>query len=391
MFDQVINRQGTYCTQWDYIQDRFGKADLLPFTISDTDFSVPTSIIEALEKRMKHPIFGYTRWNHQALKTAILNWYLQRFELEVNQEWLAYSPSVIYSVKKLLTIVTEPGQGVIVQTPVYDAFYKVISGNGRVIVENELIYKEGKYSIDFVLLEEQMKDSNNQVLLLCSPHNPTGRVWTTEELRRMVELSKKYGIFILSDEIHMDILRKGMKHQPIVKYMQENVAVVTSGSKTFNFPGLIFSYALIPDVKIRERFLFELKNCDGLSSTSIFGLEATIAAYNNESLWVDRLNEYLDATILFVTEYLREKHPKLLAVPSESTYLMWIDCQKLGIPMKELQGAMIDVGKLAIMDGSIYGQRSENFLRLNIGCPREKVQDGLERLTKSIESLETIQ
>ena len=390
MFDQVINRQGTYCTQWDYIQDRFGKADLLPFTISDTDFSVPTSIVEALEKRMKHPIFGYTRWNHEALKTAILNWYRQRFELEVNQEWFAYSPSVIYSVKKLLTIVTKPGQGVIVQTPVYDAFYKVIRGNDRVIIENELMYDEGKYSIDFDLLEEQMKERNNTALLLCSPHNPTGRVWTANELNRIVTLSKKYGVFIISDEIHMDILRKGVTHQPIVKYAMENVAVVTSGSKTFNFPGLIFSYALIPDETIRERFLYELKNCDGLSSTSIFGLEATIAAYTNESRWVDELNDYLDATIVFVTEYLKENHPELLTVPSESTYLMWIDCQKLGIPMKELQKAMIDVGKLAIMDGSIYGEKSASFLRLNIGCPREKVKDGLERLTKSIQSLEKI-
>lgn len=387
MFNQVINRQGTYCTQWDYIQDRFGKADLLPFTISDTDFSVPPSIIEALEKRMKHPIFGYTRWNHDVLKTAVVSWYRQRFEQIVNQEWLAYSPSVIYSVKKLLTIVTEPGQGVIVQTPAYDAFYKVIRGNNRIVVANELIYDDGAYSIDFDLLAEQMKERNNKALLLCSPHNPTGRVWTSSELTQIVALSKKYDVFIISDEIHMDILRKGVEHQPIVKHTLENVAIVTSGSKTFNFPGLIFSYALIPDETIRERFLFELKNCDGLSSTSIFGLEATIAAYTNESRWVDELNDYLDDTITFVTEYLTEKHPELIVVPSESTYLMWIDCQKLGIPMKELQKAMIDVGKLAIMDGSIYGEKSVGFLRLNIGCPREKVKDGLERLTKSIECL----
>lgn len=386
MFNQIINRQGTYCTQWDYIQDRFGKADLLPFTISDTDFSVPPSILEALEKRMKHPIFGYTRWNHEALKTAISRWYLDRFKTEINQEWLVYSPAVIYSVKKLLAIVTEPGQGVIVQTPAYDAFYKVIKGNKRVLIENELIYKEGHYSIDFKRLEEQMKEPNNQVLLLCSPHNPTGRVWTPEELSRMVELSQKYDIFIISDEIHMDILRQGVQHQPLVNYALEKLAIVTSGSKTFNFPGLIFSYALIPDVTIRERFLFELKNCDGLSSTSIFGLEATIAAYTSEGHWVDELNKYLDDTILFVTEYLKKKHPQLVVVPSESTYLMWIDCHKLGIPMKELQKAMIDVGKLAIMDGSNYGEQSVNFLRLNVGCPREKVQDGLERLTKSIES-----
>lgn len=387
MFDHVINRQGTYCTQWDYTQDRFGKEDLLPFTISDTDFSVPPAIINAIEKRIKHPIFGYTRWNHAAFKESVVSWYRQRFHLEIQSEWLVYSPSVIYSIKNLLTSLTESGQGVIIQTPVYDAFYNMINGNNRQIIENELIYQDGAYTINFSLLEDQMKEKNNKVLLLCSPHNPTGRVWTADELINIVTLSKKYGIFIISDEIHMDILRKGIFHQPLLKHLTENVAVVTSGSKTFNFPGLIFSFAIIPDSILREKFLFKMKNCDGLSSTSILGLEATIAAYSNESQWVDNLNNYLDHTIQFVTEYLSRRHPELIVVPSEATYLMWIDCRKLEIPMKDLQKKMINEGNVAIMDGSIYGKQSKDFIRFNIGCPLEKVKEGLERLSKSIESL----
>ncbi|MEB6145397.1 MalY/PatB family protein [Enterococcus casseliflavus] len=383
-FDEPINRKGTQCTQWDYVEDRFGEKNLLPFTISDTDFKVPAAVEAALIKRMQHPVFGYTRWNHNEFKQAVCKWYSERFNSMIKSDWLVYSPSVMYSVKQLVTLLSEPGDGIIVQTPAYDAFYKMIKENKRKIVPNALIYDANSYRIDFEELTRLMAQPENKVLLLCSPHNPTGRVWQKDELQRIIELAKTHDVFIISDEIHMDIVRKGQRHQPIIDLLQENVALVTSGSKTFNFPGLIYSYGIIPDPKLRERFLTQLKEADGLSSTSIFGMTATIAAYDNESKWVDELNDYLDGNIAYVIAYLQEHHPELVVTKSEATYLMWIDCTALGLTMVQLQQRMIRKGKVAIMSGEIYGKEGRNFLRLNIGCSREKLIDGLKRFTLSL-------
>ncbi|MDY2548271.1 MAG: MalY/PatB family protein [Enterococcus casseliflavus] len=383
-FYEPINRKGTQCTQWDYVEDRFGEKNLLPFTISDTDFKVPAAVEAALIKRMQHPVFGYTRWNHNEFKQAVCKWYSERFNSMIKSDWLVYSPSVMYSVKQLVTLLSEPGDGIIIQTPAYDAFYKMIKENKRKIVPNALIYDAKSYRIDFEELTRLMAQPENKVLLLCSPHNPTGRVWQKDELQRIIELAKTHDVFIISDEIHMDIVRKGQRHQPIIDLLQENVALVTSGSKTFNFPGLIYSYGIIPDPKLRERFLTQLKEADGLSSTSIFGMTATIAAYDNESKWVDQLNDYLDGNIAYVIAYLQEHHPELVVTKSEATYLMWIDCTALGLTMAELQQRMIRKGKVAIMSGEIYGKEGRNFLRLNIGCSREKLIDGLKRFTLSL-------
>lgn len=383
-FDEPINRKGTQCTQWDYVEDRFGEKNLLPFTISDTDFKVPAAVEAALIKRMQHPVFGYTRWNHNEFKQAVCKWYSERFNSMIKSDWLVYSPSVMYSVKQLVTLLSEPGDGIIIQTPAYDAFYKMIKENKRKIVPNALIYDANSYRIDFEELTRLMAQPENKVLLLCSPHNPTGRVWQKDELQRMIELARTHEVFIISDEIHMDIVRKGQRHQPIIDLLQKNVALVTSGSKTFNFPGLIYSYGIIPDSKLRDRFLTQLKEADGLSSTSIFGMTATIAAYDNESKWVDQLNDYLDDNIAYVIAYLQEYHPELVVTKSEATYLMWIDCTAMGLTMAELQQRMIRKGKVAIMSGEIYGKEGRNFLRLNIGCSREKLIDGLKRFTLSL-------
>ncbi|MGG5310559.1 MalY/PatB family protein [Enterococcus sp. DIV1304_2] len=383
-FNEQIDRKGTYCTQWDYIEDRFGKNDLLPFTISDTDFKVPTGVEVALQERLRHPIFGYTRWNHTDFKSAVTHWYKERFEHRIDEDWLVYSPSVIYSIKQLICLLSESGEGVIIQTPAYDAFYKLIAGNGRKLVSNELIYQEGTYQLDFEDLRRQFEQPENKILLLCSPHNPTGRVWTKKELVNIIELAQKNEVFIISDEIHMDIFRKGQQHQPLTELIQKNVAVVTSGSKTFNFPGLIFSYGLIPDSSLRQRFVQQMKEADGLGSTSIFGLVATISAYEKESNWVTELNQYIDDNIVFVTAYLKQHHPEIIVTKSEATYLMWLDCARLPFTMEELQQRMIERGKVAIMSGEVYGKTSRNFLRLNVGCPRKKLEEGLRRLTKSL-------
>ncbi|MFC6465034.1 MalY/PatB family protein [Marinilactibacillus sp. GCM10026970] len=383
-FNQVIDRRGTHCTQWDYVEDRFGEKDLLPFTISDTDFALPQPVIHSLSERLNHGVFGYTRWNHDDFKEAVVKWYVNRFGFKVNKEWIQYSPSVIYSVSALIKMHSKKGEGVIIQTPAYDAFFKTIKANKRKLVQNPLLYKEGKYQIDFDDLEKKLSNKSNKILLFCSPHNPTGRVWNEKELTTLIHLCRKHNVFIISDEIHMDVIRKGLKHSPLLKFGEDQVAIVTSGSKTFNFPGLIFSYTLIPNKYDREMFLEQLKNQDGLSSASILGLEATITAYSECENWVEELNSYIDQNSDYVKKTLKLNFPELDIFESESTYLMWLDMTAYPEKMTEIQNRLRSIGKVAIMDGGVYGGNGKHFLRLNIGCPRSKLKQGIERLVSSL-------
>ncbi|MGY3748964.1 MalY/PatB family protein [Vagococcus acidifermentans] len=383
-FNETLDRRGTYCTQWDFVKDRFGTDNLLPFTISDTDFALPDEVTHALNKRLSHPVFGYTRWNHTAFKEAVVGWYRERMQTDIQPDWLMYSPSVIYSVSKLIELHSDEGQGVVMQTPAYDAFFKTVIGQNRRVVDNPLIYHNQTYTIDFADLEEKLSQPENRILLLCSPHNPTGRVWREDELQRIVELCLTYHVFLIADEIHMDVLRKGQTHLPILKMMTEHVALVSSGSKTFNFPGLIFSYVICPDEHVRDKFSLILKNRDGLSSTSTLGMIATMTAYNECGYWVDELNSYIDGNIAFAADYLKQYLPDIRPVHSEATYLMWLDTAGCAVPMADIQEKLINKGGVAIMDGSIYGGNGSQFLRLNVGCPQSKLQDGLERMKQSL-------
>lgn len=389
MFDEVIDRRGTYCTQWDYIEDRFGVNDLLPFTISDMDFKIPNKISEALKKRNTHPIYGYTRWNHNDFKVPIVNWYNQRFQTGIEMNWIVYSPSVMYTISKLIELKSTVGDQVVIQTPAYDAFFKTIKSNNREVIENKMQYEEGHYSIDVEDLEKKLASQKAKILLLCSPHNPTGRVWTKNELLKIVDLCNQYDVFLISDEIHMDIIREGHHHTPIVAVTEElkNIAICTSTSKTFNTSGLIGSYALIPDMELQKDFLDILKNRDGLSSASIMGIESVMAGYNDCQDWVDGLNTYITENMYFTFDYLKQNIPEIKFTIPESTFLAWLDISELPFNMQEIQQALVTICAVAIMDGSVYGEEGQNFLRMNLGCSREKILDGLERLTKAIEYL----
>ena len=389
-FDQKVDRQGTYCTQWDYIEDRFGVKDLLPFSISDTDFLCPEPIMGVLKKRIEHALFGYTRWNHEDFKSAIQKWYLSRFQTEVNGDSIVYSPAVIYTVSKLIAILSNPGDGIIINTPNYDAFFKMIKAHDRIMLPNELLYENENYVIDFKDLEVKLSHPKAKVFILCSPHNPTGRVWTAEELKKILDLCEKYNVFIISDEIHMDILRKGKRHIPITKAAKnlDNVCICTSASKTFNTPGLGGSYAIIPNEKIRERFLIALKEEDGLSSASNLGMLALMTAYEDCNDWMNELNEYLDGNMKRIKEFFLENYPEIEFSIPESTYLAWFDVAPLGYSMDELQQALIHRGKVAIMPGVTYGLNNESYLRLNAGCSRSKLEEGLKRFKIAVDYLQ---
>ena len=330
-FDEIKDRRGTYCTQWDYVKDRFGKEGLLPFTISDMDLESPEEIAEALVKRINHKIFGYSRWNHDDFKNSIENWYKKRFSCEINKDWIVYSPSVIYAVSKFVEMKSEKGDGVLINTPGYDGFFKMILGNERRIISSPLKNINGKYEIDFEDFEKKCREA--KIFLLCSPHNPVGKVWTEKELAKIIEICKKNNVFIISDEIHMDIVYN-KKHIPIVslgKDYLENIVLCTSASKTFNIPAFTGSYLFIPSEKNREDFLKILKERDALSSPSILAVIATMTAYNECEYWVDELIKYTENNIKFVKEYLEKNIPELFCEIPDGSYFAWIDFSKLGI------------------------------------------------------------
>lgn len=389
-FDEIKDRRGTYCTQWDYVKDRFGKEGLLPFTISDMDLESPDEISEALVKRINHKIFGYSRWNHDDFKNSIERWYKKRFNCQINKDWIIYSPSVIYSVSKFVEMKSEKGDGVLINTPGYDGFFKMILGNERKIISSSLKYVNGKYEIDFEDFEKKCREA--KIFLLCSPHNPVGKVWTEEELIKIIEICKKNNVFIISDEIHMDIVYN-KKHIPILslgKDYIENIVLCTSASKTFNIPAFTGSYLFIPSEKNREDFLKVLKERDALSSPSILAVIATMTAYNECEYWVDGLVKYTENNIKFVKEYLEKNIPELFCDVPDGSYFAWIDFSKLGISSEEFQKYLIDIGEIAVMPGLTYGEEGRYFLRLNVACSIKKVEDGLERIRKSVEYIKRL-
>ncbi|MCG6215995.1 MULTISPECIES: MalY/PatB family protein [Vibrio] len=383
-FDTPIDRTGTYCTQWDYVQDRFGKSGLLPFTISDMDFAAPEVVIRALKQRLEHPVLGYSRWNHDDFKTAISHWYCSRFDCDIDTNQLVYGPSVIYIVSKLIELWSKPNQGVVFHTPAYDAFDKMIEGQDRKCVRSELIKLQGRFEINWPDLESKLADDNNTVLLLCSPHNPTGRVWSCCELEKIAALCDKYQVNVISDEIHMDVCFK--QHIPYVGMSRSGQwAVVTSASKSFNIPALNGAYALIADATIRERYLHKLKAVDGLSSPSILGVLGTMAAYNQGEPWLNALNAYVFANHQYVQETLHNAYQDIHYVIPDATYLAWIDLSSLDLDMSLLHQTLIERFNVAIMSGDVYGDSGKGYLRLNLGCPRSKIEQGLSALIQAIQ------
>lgn len=386
-FDEIVNRRGTYCTQWDYIQDRFGVEDLLPFSISDTDFKIPKPITEKILEVAKHEVYGYSRWNHHDFKGAITDFFQRRYATSMEEEWVLYSPSVMYSVSLLIRLLSKPGDRIVTFNPMYDSFFTVIEDNDRLLCSHDLIHVDDSFAIDFPLLESQLRDAS--ILLLCSPHNPTGRIWSEEELQKMIDLCKRYHVKIISDEIHSDIQIGQRKHRPILSYLEayDQLYLASSCSKTLNVPGLIGSYVIIPDEKIREAFLHQTRKKDFLNSVSIFGMYATIIGYRECDDYIDQMNGYLRENMRLVEGFIARELPDFRFKAPDATYLAWIDARAVPFTADELQNALIHVGEVAIMKGETYGENGTKYLRMNCGCPKAKLEEGLRRMKKAIDWL----
>lgn len=376
-FDRIIDRHNTYSTQWDYAKDRFGRNDVLPFSISDTDFSVPDNVQKVLKKRIEHPIYGYTRWNHHDYKNAIKQWYKKRYNFEFDENIIAYSPSVVFAIADFIKMHSEKGDVVATFIPMYDAFFNTIECNDRILMPVKLGDAYENYAIDWDMMETVLSQEKVKIFLLTNPHNPTGKVFNESELQKISNLCYKYNVFLISDDIHQDIVYKPNKYIPILKIRNSNVVLCSSGSKTFNTPGLIESYILCPEKQDYDQFLVDLKQKNALSSVSILGMYAQIAAYHSET-YIDAMVQYLYDNMKLLDKFCTDNNLGLSFKIPNGTYLAWINCENVKLSESELQDKLINIGHVGIMKGSTYGNR--NRLRMNVACTKDKLIKGLDRI-----------
>ncbi|MFI8422245.1 MalY/PatB family protein [Streptomyces sp. NPDC085479] len=385
-FDEARDRTGTWSVQWDGIADRFGVSGLLPFTISDMDFASPPEVLDALRDRVGHGVFGYTDWRlggTDGFREAIRHWYATRYGTAVDTEALVYAPSVLNQVSQLLRMWTRPGDGIVTHTPTYDGFRKVVTGLGREL--------RGVPVGDPAALERELARPDSTMLLLCSPHNPTGRVWTEAELTEFGRLARRHGVPVVSDEIHADLTTEGHRHIPWVRIAEaggdRRWALVTSGTKAFNFPALSGSYGFLGDPEERAAFVRRMETGEGLASPAVLSLTAHIAAYRHGAPWLDALRGYVAGTMAMIGERLAGGLPGVDWRPPQAGYLAWIDLRPLGIDDARLQEELVATEKVAIMPGATYG--TPGFVRLNVGCPRAKADQGVDALVRAAARLRT--
>lgn len=387
-FDEIIDRKGTNSIKYDFAEEEKGRDDLLPLWVADMDFKLPKEVEERLEERVKHGIFGYTKAKDDYYK-AVAKWFYDVHDWRIDPGWIVITPGVVYAIAAAIRAFTKKGDGVIIQQPVYYPFYNSIIKNERKAVNNELLFKDGRYSIDFDDFEKKIRENDVKMFILCSPHNPVGRVWTKEELTKLGEICLKYDVLIFADEIHGDITYPGIKHVPFVSLSENfaNITIVgTAPSKTFNLAGLQLSNIIIPNEKLREKFKNEL-NSAGYALPNTMGLAASQAVYELGYEWYREMLDYIYENYKFLEEFIKDELPKIKIVKPEGTYLVWLDFSRLGLTDKELEDFIVDKAKLWLDGGSMFGKKTGQFQRINIACPKETLKEALERLKKAADNL----
>ena len=385
-FDEIIDRSGTSATKMESLP-KGCPDDALPLWVADMDFACAEPILKALHERIDKKIFGYTMYDTDECLGAVLNWYKKRYGWEEQKENLFFCGGIVSAYAVLLNLLTKEGEGVVIQRPIYYPFTMKANSNGRQIVDSPLIYADGNYTIDFDDLDKKMAEPNNKVLVFCSPHNPAGRVWTEEEIRKVVDICKKYDKWIICDEIHCDLLRCGMTFHPILKVAPDyadRIAVCTAPSKTFNLAGMKTSNIVIHNKELQAAWKELIGGKLSMNGAGTLGLTAMIAAYNEGEEWLEQLKEYLDGNFAYIDAFLKEHLPKAHMVPSEGTYLAWIDFNGyVNGDAEKLEEIMQKKAKVALDEGYIFGDAGRGFERINIATPRSVVEDCMNRILKA--------
>uniref|UniRef100_UPI003FED89B3 MalY/PatB family protein n=1 Tax=Candidatus Limisoma sp. TaxID=3076476 RepID=UPI003FED89B3 len=381
-FDKTIDRRATNSYKWDSAPE-----GVLPMWVADMDFRTAPAIIDALQKRVAHGIFGYTRVP-DAYYDAVTSWFSRRHGWDIDREWIIYTSGVVPAVSAVIKALTVPGDKVIVQTPVYNCFFSSIRNNGCEIVSNPLRRTADTYEMDFDALERCAADPRAKVMLLCNPHNPAGRVWTPDELTRLGNICLRNGVTVVSDEIHCELVYQGFKYTPFASlsdaFLHRSVTCV-SPSKAFNIAGLQIANIVAFDNDLRSR-IDKAININEVCDVNPFGVAATIAAYNEGEEWLNQLVDYLHGNYEAMVEFCQRELPEFPITRLEGTYLVWMDCSSLGMPSDALEHALLDDARLWLNAGTMYGAEGEGYMRWNIACPRSVMLDGLNRFLNFVRS-----
>ncbi|MBR1417841.1 MAG: pyridoxal phosphate-dependent aminotransferase [Synergistaceae bacterium] len=393
-FDKIVNRKGTGSTKWDadpnlFIEDLDYKVDaknILPLWIADMDFEVLPEIKEALIKRAEHGVFGYTEMP-DACYDAIINWEARRHNFKIKREWLLFTAGAVTAAHIGVQAFCQPGDKVIIQPPVYYPFYRTVSNNGAQLLLNNLIFNEnsGKYEIDFEDFERKAKDPRASLFILCSPHNPVGRVWTRGELERLAAICAANHVKIISDELHSDLIMPGFEHLPIASLSEtslNNTVTIIAPSKTFNIAGIQATVNIIPDAEMRQKFENALMR-SSLMRLNLFAIEAMQAAYTHGDKWLDEIINYIKGNYDFLVKYMAEKLPKVKVMPLEGTYLAWLDFRAFKLNNYDLQKKMLVDAKLWLDEGYVFGESASGFERVALACPRSYIKEAVDRMAKA--------
>lgn len=380
-FDEIVNRRGTNCAKWDA-----DTADnLLPMWIADMDFKTAPAIINAIKRRAEHGVFGYEQVP-QSYYDALVDWLSRRHRWTIKPEWVIYTTGVVPAISAIIKAMTKPDDRVLIQTPVYNLFFTSIRNNGCTAVEAPLVYEDSTYHIDFEAFERCCARDDVKLFLLCSPHNPAGRVWTREELTRMGDICLRHKVFVVADEIHSDLIMPGYHHTPFASLSDEfllNSATCNAPTKTFNIAGLQVANIIAADAKVRAR-IDRAINDNEVCDIGVFGATALEAAYNEGEQWLDELLAYIKGNYDYLCDYFSRNMPQLGVVTLEGTYLVWIDCIALHRPSSTIVEELKQRTGLWVNGSEMYGERAHPFIRLNIACPRATLKDGLERLRRYV-------
>ncbi len=377
-FESVTDRKNTNCLKWDLFDDD------LPMWVADMDFKVAPQIQDAILKRANHPVYGYTIVPNE-LFDAYINWWDSRYDLKMSKEDMAYSVGVMPSISSMIRYLTEENDEILIQSPVYHVFFYVIEDNNRKVLENQLIYENGEYRIDFDDLDEKL--SRVKLMILCNPHNPVGKIWSEEDLVRIGELCKKHGVILISDEIHCDLTDPGVKYNPFEA--EDYVIRCLSPSKSFNIAGFQSSVVHTTNNELLDRIKTQM-HIDNSDSCNVFAASAVIAAYGESEEWLDELREVLYRNKQIVRDYLAEELPVVRMVECDATYLLWLDCSALNVASKVLSEFLRQNQGLFLSAGVDFGRNGDNFLRMNIACPKKLLRDGLGKFKAGVIALNNI-
>ena len=385
-FDTIVDRYNTGSVKYDTAERSGMPADVMPMWVADMDFRAPAEIVSRMRQLCDFGVYGYTMVTDSYFD-AVRNWFSSRFDWEVERKWLVTTPGVVFALSAAVKAFTEPGEGVLIQRPVYYPFTEVVENNGRVVVNSSLRYDKGSYAIDYEDLEAKLARDDVKLMLICSPHNPVGRVWTRNELSKVCRLCLKYNVKMVSDEIHADFVFANREHVPLAslsEQVRENCVVCTAPSKSFNLAGLQISNIFIPNRDMRHAFRRELEKT-GLFGVNMVGLCACQAAYESGGEWLDQLKEYLEGNIQFLKSFVNEHMPRIKVVDTEGTYLVWMDLQELNLV--DQKDFIVNKAGLWLDTGSMFGEEGLGFERINVACPRAVLEEALNRLKRAYDAL----